>query len=374
MSQKEGFKMNNRNESNKAVYEASMVLTFLYEFWEYLVLQFEDTEWAQRSLSEEEIKNLKAVLDMGMSIPGREYDFLKIGLIELQKTETIMEVLEETERLLTTMCHTESLEFLKREEAGCEIAEKIGKTFLDAYIAEEIEEITYECNPKLYLLLRKEEFSGGWVIINSATTKNIAEDKEIVYRDDIGNRVDYLTLPNKVNDIPVVGIAENAFERAYIQKRVIFPEYLLFIGDSAFLHSALSLKIEFPEWLESIGNMAFVSGCMKARLLLPRYLKKIGDDAFRRAVFTGEFVIPVKMESIGRNSFPSSEFSGNLTLPKSMKSIGSLALQSSAFIGTLQLGEAHIESQALRNSRFDKIDDLYGNTKVRKDSSGKYFI
>lgn len=130
-----------------------------------------------------------------------------------------------------------------------------------------------------------------------------------------------ISIPETINDKPVVSISEKAFSETQI-KNITMPDSIVYIGKSAFynspietLHFSNNIKeiddaafkytnmksVEMPSKLEIIGNEAFSSAPI-TNVKLNDGLKVIKDGAFTYTNIE-KVTLPASLESIAKGSF-----------------------------------------------------------------------
>jgi hypothetical protein len=88
-----------------------------------------------------------------------------------------------------------------------------------------------------------------------------------------------LVIPSEIDNLPVLHIGKNAFERCKSLTVVTFPENLESIQDFAFRYCIYMHTIRLPKNLIYIGKEAFYS-CGLTSLYLPDSIQYIGNRAF----------------------------------------------------------------------------------------------
>ena len=89
-----------------------------------------------------------------------------------------------------------------------------------------------------------------------------------------------LTVPSEHNGLPVVTVAEGAFENKTNLKRVNLPDTVTSIGRAAFQNCSRLESINLPDGLTSIGEFAFKMCESLPEISLPDGILHIGKDAF----------------------------------------------------------------------------------------------
>ena len=146
-------------------------------------------------------------------------------------------------------------------------------------------------------------------------------------------------IPDYIDNAPVVGIGNYAFERNLFTKLIlpnsienigngafrkskltslILPANLKTIGDAAFNESNI-LALNIPSKVETIGNYAFEESSINS-LVLNEGLITIGNSTFKRSIIDS-LDLPSTLTSVGDFSFEYAPIS-NLTLNEGLVTIG----------------------------------------------------
>ena len=97
----------------------------------------------------------------------------------------------------------------------------------------------------------------------------------------IGNLYD-VEVPAEINGVPVIGIADGAFQNNVNVRRVILPMTVKTIGDWAFAYMDSLEYIKIPFGLNHLGSSAFAGDGSIREIIIPRGLFEIGTDPFVR--------------------------------------------------------------------------------------------
>ena len=109
-------------------------------------------------------------------------------------------------------------------------------------------------------------------------------------------------IPEFIDGLPVVKIADKAFYRRKNISSVILPRYLTEIGEYAFSESSI-VSIAIPDNVQSIGEYAF-NNCRKLEnIILPEGLKTIKYSTFGGCSSLSRIKIPTNVASIGDRAF-----------------------------------------------------------------------
>lgn len=107
-----------------------------------------------------------------------------------------------------------------------------------------------------------------------------------------------VVIPSVIEGLPVVYIAEYAFNKNTFIKEVTLPESITTIGQNAFTNCENLETVNFAEGLETIGISAFYGCSSLGNVSLPESLRIIKSQAFAFCSSFTEFHIPAKVENI----------------------------------------------------------------------------
>ena len=171
------------------------------------------------------------------------------------------------------------------------------------------------------------------------------------------NKISGLYIPDTINELPVIGIGQDAFEEVYnyypntchyLTGEITIPTYLKYIGENAFYGCNEISKINFNDRLESIGNNAFwccnnlvgtlempntisyigkqsFASCDYEEIIFSNNLKIIFDSAFSNNIHLDDvIVIPEGVVSVGYFAFSHTPVYAAI-LPSSLMNLGDYA-------------------------------------------------
>ena len=154
-----------------------------------------------------------------------------------------------------------------------------------------------------------------------------------------------LTIPAKVGEIDVTGIAEKIFDEKKQEltkviisagiteiprelfkgcanlKEVVFPETLTGIGLYSFAECGKLTGVEFPEGLKTIGTHAFVDCGNLEEAVFPETLTEIGSYAFARCKKLLAVELPGKLEKIDMGVFSECANLKSIQIPSSVTNV-----------------------------------------------------
>lgn len=190
-----------------------------------------------------------------------------------------------------------------------------------------------------YVKIRSENNGAGeteiWVEISQLEDGTLSIDKSSNYNGDYlyGNSkmTGTLVFPDKIHDIPVTKIKNNAFQSTNLNGKIQFPKFLTEIGSSSFEKSAPT-SVVFNDGLKVIGDSIFSKAYSSFEINLPDSVEHIGNNAFSTVMMLrGELKLPENLKTIGRGAFANSNYSGELIIPENVESIESLAFPITKF-------------------------------------------
>ncbi|MDD4388532.1 MAG: leucine-rich repeat protein [Bacilli bacterium] len=112
-----------------------------------------------------------------------------------------------------------------------------------------------------------------------------------------------IIIPEYFHNIPVVGIASEAFKENNRIKNIIFPSNLIEIENKVFYNCASISKIDLPKNLEIIGDEAFADCWSLKTVFFPDSLCKIGTRAFSGCDLIQSVIIPSNLVEMGSGVF-----------------------------------------------------------------------
>jgi hypothetical protein len=202
----------------------------------------------------------------------------------------------------------------------------------------------------------------GWVRIND-------------YRGQPGD----ITIPSRINNLPVTDIGPSAFSHDQLTG-VTIPDSVTSIGGSAFSDNQLT-SVTIPNSITSIEDYAFSRNQLTS-VTIPNSVTSIGDYAFSGNQLTS-VTIPNSVRTIGRGAFSSNQLT-SVTIPDSVTSIDDYAFSNNQLtsvtmpntftsIGNHAFYNNQLTSLTVKrlvNSRINAFDD--GGTIELALSAGRY--
>lgn len=136
-----------------------------------------------------------------------------------------------------------------------------------------------------------------------------------------------IVIPDFINGMPVLKIADRAFYKRKDVSSIILPRYLTEIGEYAFSGSSI-VSISIPDRVEAIGQYAF-NNCRKLEsIILPKGLKTIKYSTFSGCSALTSIRIPANVTSIGDNAFECCGKLKKVQIPDSVTRFGYRAFSS----------------------------------------------
>ncbi len=135
-----------------------------------------------------------------------------------------------------------------------------------------------------------------------------------------------VSIPDKLNGLPVTSIGGGAFEGCTSLTSVTIPDSVTSIGGSAFSECAGLSSVTIPGSVTSIGESAFFRCTSLESVTIPDSVTSIGYEAFSYCRLTS-VTIPNSVTSIGYEAFSYCRLT-NVTIPNSVTSIGYAAFSS----------------------------------------------
>ena len=135
--------------------------------------------------------------------------------------------------------------------------------------------------------------------------------------------ISVLDIPSEVNGLPVVAIADNAFQGSSITT-VTIPDTIRNIGRHAFFECSSLTSVTIPDSVKTMGAFAF-AGCTSLKTVqIPGSLAEIPMSAFARCSSLADVAIPDGVVSIGAVAFDGCTALSSMTiqLPASVTEVG----------------------------------------------------
>lgn len=174
-----------------------------------------------------------------------------------------------------------------------------------------------------------------------------------------------LSIPERIDNHPVVAIAASAFTSKTAITALSLPEGLQTIGAKAFQRSAIQGSVLIPSTVQTLGFRAFefnsgitqvnfadnsqltsmgdnvFSGTSITSIALPQSLTAIPKEAFLNLPYLKTITWSDKIVSIGASAFKGCGITGDITFPNTLTSLGQ-----SCFNGTQNLGYVYFHEDS----------------------------
>ena len=149
------------------------------------------------------------------------------------------------------------------------------------------------------------------------------------YRGTLGS----VTLPNKINGIHVVSIADYAFRNNRFLTDFTIESGIIRIGESAFESCENLETISIPETVEEIGDYAFYDcNCLK-EIVFPNNLTSLPEGILAHCWDLESVTLPSELEEIGESAFNQCQSLTEITIPETVEEIGEYAFCKSGLTG-----------------------------------------
>ncbi len=133
-----------------------------------------------------------------------------------------------------------------------------------------------------------------------------------------------VTIPERINGLPVTSIGEAAFWGSFRLTNVTIPNSVASIGAGAFVGCSSLASITLPNSVTSIEDDVFMDCSGLTSIAIPDSVTSIGNWAFAYCAFTN-LAIPSSVTSIGTEALMSCTSLTNLTIGSNLANIGSNA-------------------------------------------------
>ena len=149
-----------------------------------------------------------------------------------------------------------------------------------------------------------------------------------------------IVIPNEVDGLKVVRVAENAFKNSDDIDTIILPDTLEEISANAFLGSSIR-RIYIPDSVKVIGEYAFSECKNLESVILPNSLESIPENLCAESEGLTEVYIPGSVKEIGENAFVRCKQLKKVTLSE-----GLISIANSAFSQCVALEEIRVPESA----------------------------
>lgn len=161
-----------------------------------------------------------------------------------------------------------------------------------------------------------------------------------------------VVVPEKINDLPVYAITDEAFREFSEYELTVYEEYtqdgritsvklpesIITIGKSAFLNCESLKTINIPSSVNSIGDFCF-SGCVNLeKVEILDGVTTIGEEAFSLTSSLREIILPESVISVGMSCFEKSGII-SLSLPSSLLTIPTSLCNECEYLTNVKISE-----------------------------------
>lgn len=143
----------------------------------------------------------------------------------------------------------------------------------------------------------------AWIAIEGVVGGQIKFNEATGAITEVEESVTSAVIPEKINGVTVVAIADSAFSKALRISEITLPNTITSIGDRAFENCGNLKEITLPTSLTSIGAYAF-HDCDELRELdLPSGITSIGEAAFKNCAYIKTISIPAGVTELAKDLF-----------------------------------------------------------------------
>ena len=126
-----------------------------------------------------------------------------------------------------------------------------------------------------------------------------------------------LTVPETLDNLPVVSIGNQAFWYNDVIEKVFLPEGITEIGDMAFYMCPNLKEVHLPEGVVSIGTCCFGGCALLETVEMASTVETVSDFAFLACSAMKEIAFSGKLKSIGVSAFQMCSSLTTVTIPGS---------------------------------------------------------
>ena len=148
-----------------------------------------------------------------------------------------------------------------------------------------------------------------------------------------------IVIPNEVDGLKVVRVAENAFKNSKDIDTIILPDTLEEISANAFFGSSIR-RIHIPDSVKVIGECAFSECPNLEKLIFPNSLENIPENLCAESEGLTEVYIPGSVKEIGENAFTRCKQLKKVTLSEGLLSIANWAFSQCAALEEIRVPES----------------------------------
>lgn len=120
---------------------------------------------------------------------------------------------------------------------------------------------------------------------------------------DCDESVTEVTVPDKIDGLPVKSIKCAAFFNCYHLTKIDLPEGLVSIGDNAFVNCRYLERIEIPDSVTSMGKSVFQTCLRLTEVKWSEGVTEIEEDTFIDCRSLSSINIPKNVTALGKGAF-----------------------------------------------------------------------
>lgn len=189
------------------------------------------------------------------------------------------------------------------------------------------------------------------VTANEVIYKIVGGNAIVADLTDAGRNLQTISIPSKINGIPVTSIAESVFYSCENLEEIEMPDTIASIGEGAFAYCKSLKRIDIPHEVTIVENSTFL-GCKSLSVVnIPNGVTSIGSSAFWACGFSS-IELPETLKAIGFSAFCECENLKSITIPPNVEE-----LNYSMFSGDIKLKTVYVpETCKIPNSRYPFLE------------------
>ena len=164
-----------------------------------------------------------------------------------------------------------------------------------------------------------------------------------------------VTIPQKIDDMPVVSLNVGSFSRLPGLTSVVIPEGVLEVQKSAFEMCYSLEEMNLPEGVGEIGERVFYNCTNLYAVTLPTTIKTVSRDAFASCVCLQNVTLRMGLENIEDCAFYNCGNITSVTIPNGVTNIGAQAFYHCDSLETLTLPSSIVKIGDLAFRYCDKL-------------------
>lgn len=180
-----------------------------------------------------------------------------------------------------------------------------------------------------------------------------------------------VTVPEKIDERPVTGIAAAAFKACTYMSSITISDTVEYIGDNAFFGCTALTEIEIPDSVASIGEGVFRNCTALKTVTLPNTLKAISAYTFWGCEKIEEITLPDTLVSIGDGAFFNCKALKSVSVPAKVTSIGQAAFLYCDALESVTLNSTDVKLADWSLGSHDSTAILKGKEYADKDEGVK---